>query len=229
MPRLTPLPESLRYLEAFRNQVAKVDSEDIDESTDLSLLNNLLLERIKGISATEGKEKLQSDFDVLEAWLASPGLIDNGGMKFLQGYLMALPELVDRLLEKQDNPAPLGEIQIELPSAVRLKKMQGGLLKAIWRRTTIFVLPCDKKYRDYKIKEFHEGPFDKLSKVSVTQVKFGDVTGFRCYVDFSVVESMNIDYALEIPGGYAVITLLKKGTAIDPSQFEQFFHTLRIT
>ncbi len=197
---------------------------------DLSLLNKLLLERIKGIPTDEGKKKLKSDSEVLETWLSSPGLNDKGGLTFLQGYLMALPELVDRLLEEKDKPAPpQKEIQVDFPPEAKLKKMRGGLLKVTWLRTTIFVMPCEKEYRDYQIKAFREGSSDKLSKVSVTKVKFGDVTGFRRFVDFSVVGSMNVDYALEIPGGYAVVTLLKKGPAIDPSRFERFFHTLRIT
>jgi hypothetical protein len=230
MPRLSPLPERLRYLEPFRKQVARLKPEEIDESMDLSLLNKLLLERIKGIPIDEGKAKIKADSELLETWLSSPGLNDNGGMMFLQGYFMALPELVDRLLEEKDKPIPpQQEIQIDFPAEAKLKKMRGGLLKVSWLKTTIFVLPCDKEYRDYQIKEFREGPSDKLSKVSVTQVKFGNVTGFRRFTDISVVGSMNVDYALEIPGGYAAVTLLKKGTAINPSQFEQFFHTLRIT
>jgi hypothetical protein len=230
MPRLTPLPESLRYLEPFRKQVAKVKPEEIDENVDVSLLNQLLLERIQGIPINKGKEKLMSDSEVLETWLSSPGVNDNGGMTFLHGYLMALPELVDCLLEEKDKPVwPQQEIRIDFPAEAKLKKMPGGLLKVTWLRTTIFLLACDKEYRDYRIKEFREGPSHKLSKVSVTQVKFGNVTGWRRFVDFSIVGSMNVDYALEIPVGYAEVTLLKKGTAIDPPHFEQFFHTLRIT
>jgi hypothetical protein len=229
MPRLSPLPESLRYLEPFRKQVAKLKPDEIDEIADLSLLNKLLLERIDGISRDEGKEKLIADSEVLETWLSSPGLNENGGMAFLQGYLMALLELVDRLLEEKDKPVPpQKEIQISFPPEAKLKKMDGGLLKVAWRRTTIFVLPSDKKYHDIQIKAFREDPPHKLSKVSVTQVKFGDVTGFRRFVDLSIIESMTVDYALEVPGGYAAVTLHKKGTAIDPTQFEQFFYTLRI-
>lgn len=208
--------------------MARLKPEEIDESNDLSLLNKLLLERIKGIPTDEGKEKLNADYDVLEKWLSS-NVDDNGGMTFLQGYLMALPELVDRLLEAGDKPEPPPkEIEIDFPPEAKVKKMRGGLLKATWLRTTIFVLPCDKEYHDYQIKEFREGRSDKLSKVSVTQVKFGEVTGFKRLVDSSVVGSVSVDYALEVPGGCATVTLLKKGAAIDASMFEPFFHTLRI-
>jgi hypothetical protein len=117
---------------------------------------------------------------------------------------------------------------MDFPPKARIKKMTGGLLKTTWLRTTVFVLLCDREYRDRQIKELLEGPREKLSKVSVTQVKFGNVHGVRRFVDLSVVESMSVDYALEVPGGFAMVALLKKGTENDTSQFEQFFHTIRI-
>lgn len=230
MPRPSPLPESLRYLEPFRKQVSKLKSEEIDESMDLSLLNKLLLERIKGISTIEGKKILKADYEVLENSLSSSEVSDDGGMTFLQGYLMALPELVDRLLEEKDKPEPVPKsVQIDLPPEAKIRKLSGGLWKVTWLKTTLFILPCDKEYKDSQIKEFHEGPRHKLSKVSVTPVKFGEVTGFKRFVDLSIVESVHVDYALEVPGGNVTVNLLKKATAIDTERFEQYFHSITVT
>lgn len=229
MPRPSPLPEPLRYLQPFRKQVAKVKPEEIDEDMDLSLLNKLLLQRINGIPTDEGKRKLKADHDVLQKWLSSSDLNDNGGMTFLDGYLMALPELVDRLLEEKDKPEPpQKEIQMELPPEAKIKKLRGGLWKVRWLKTTLFVLPCDKDYVDFQIKDFHEGPSEKLSKITVTAVKFGEVTGFKRFVDLSIVGCINVDYALEVPGGYATVALLKKAATIDVARFEEYFHTIRI-
>jgi hypothetical protein len=215
MPRLSPLPEKLRYLQPFRKQVAKLKPEEIDESMDLSLLNQLLCGRIEGLPVEEGKKILQADQAVLEEWLASPKLEDNGGMVFLHGYLMALPELVDRLLEKEDKPQKQEEIQMELPAEARIRKLGGERgWKVSWLRTTLFISPVDKKYMDYKVKDFHEGPRHHLSKVEVTPVVFGNVTGFKRLVDLSIIESMHVDYALEVPGGYASASLLVTGTAV---------------
>ena len=96
MPRLTPLPEPLRYLQPFRKLAARLGPDEAVEDLDPSQLNKLLLERIRGIPVEEGKRKLQDDQAILDEWLSSPDLNDNGGMFFLKSYLMALPGLVDR-------------------------------------------------------------------------------------------------------------------------------------
>ena len=229
MSRLSPLPEKLRYLQPFRKQVAKLKADEAVEDTDLSLLNQLLCGRIAGLPVEEGKKMLQEDQAMLEEWLASPKLEDNGGMFFLQGYLMALPELVDRLLEEKDKPQERDEIEMELPPEARIKKIGAECgWKVSWLRTTLFIFPTDKKHMDYMVKDFHEGARHHLSKVEVTPVIFGKVTGFKRVVDMSIVESMSVDYALEVLGGYASASLLKKGTSIDESRFEQYFHTIRI-
>jgi hypothetical protein len=229
MPRLSPLPEKLRYLQPFRKQVAKLKPDEAIEDMDLSLLNRLLCRRIVGLPVNEGKKMLQEDLTMLEEWLVSPKLEDNGGMFFLQGYLMALPELVDRLLEEKDKPKERDEIEMELPPEARINKLGGERgWKVSWLRTTLFVFPVDKNHMDYMVKDFHEGPRHHLSKVEVTPVAFGNVTGFKRFVDMSIVESVHVDYALEVPGGYASASLLKKGMQIDVSKFEQYFHTIRI-
>ncbi len=229
MPRLTPLPERLRYLQPFRRQTAKLKPEEIDESMDLSLLNEFLCQRMDGVSPEAGKRMLQEDQEVLAKWLESPDLEDNGGMVFLHGYLMALPELVDRLLEARGKPGEEQiEVQMDLPPEAKIKKQRGGLWKVTWLRTTLFALPSTKEYTEFQIKDFQEGPREKLAKVTVTSVKFGNITGFKRLVDLSIVGAMHVDYALIVPGGYASVTLLKKATNIDPSQFENYFHTIRI-
>ena len=62
----------------------------------------------------------------------------------------------------------------------------------------------------------------------MTAVKFGEVSGFKRFVDLSIVGSVNVDYALEVPGGYATVALLKKAATIDVEKFEQYFHTIRV-
>ena len=229
MPRLTPLPQRLRYLQPFRKQVAKLKPEEIDESMDLSLLNKLLLQRIEGMSPQVGKQTLEADQEALEKWLEAPAFEDNGGMIFLQGYLMALPDLVDRLLEERDKREPMhNEVQMELPAEAKVKKLRGGLWKVTWLRTTLFVLPSDRQYIDFQIKDFHECVREKLSNMMVTSVKFGKVTGLKRFVNLSAVGAVHVDYALTVPGGYATVTLLKKATAIDATKFEQYFHTIRV-
>jgi hypothetical protein len=235
MPRLTPLPEKIRYLQPFRKQVAKLKPEEIDESMDLSLLDKLLLERIRELPTDDGKKLLQEDHAILEEWLSSPGLQDNGGMVFLHGYLMALPDLVDRLLEERDKPQERIEIQMELPPEAKVKKLPDGTWKVSWLRATLFVGPINKDYMELEAKSFYETRADRLIKFKVTPVSFGNVTGLKRLTDASIVEGMKAEYVLEVPGGYVSVSLLKHGNRIDEakfkefeSKFEQYFHTIRV-
>lgn len=229
---MSPLPEPLRYLQPFRKQVAKLKPEEIGESMDFSLLNKLLLERIKGIPPEEGKKVLGADSDVLEEWLASPGLEDNGGMVFLQGYLMALPELVDRLLEEKAKPPERFEVQMDLPAGAKIKKQLGGGggWKVNWLKATAFIFPSEKRCWDATLEMFRQSAKEHPPQVPVSleSVVFGKVTGLKCVTDMSVIGQQKIDYALEVPGGLAEVSLSKRGTIFDASNFEQYFHTIRI-
>jgi len=226
MPRLSSLPRELQYLLPFRRQTAKLKPEEIDESMDLSLLNKLLCKRIEGLTIDKGQKKLQEDQAILEDWLLLPNLEDNGGMFFLRGYLMALPELVDRLLEEKNQTQEIEEIHMELPPGAKVKKRLGGSggLEASWKRTTLFAFPENKEHK----RKFQEQPQHHLAKIKMSPVAFGSVTGFKRLVDLSIIESMQVEYALEAPGGYASVSLLKTGISIDESKFEQYFHTIRV-
>jgi len=213
--------------------------EEIGESMDLSLLNRLLLKRIHGIPLDAGKLKLQADQAVLEQWLAAPGLNDNGGMIFLQGYWLALPGLVDCLLEDRDKASELDEIEMELPPGARVKKRLegGGGWQVKWLGATLFLIPVDPKYLENELAAFHKSQSltHPVYKFTVTPVAFGNVKGTKCLEDASLLEAMTAEYALEVPGGFVTASLLKSGNRIDAhkfkefeSKFEQYFHTIRL-
>jgi hypothetical protein len=159
MPRLSSLPEELRYLEPFRKQVAKLKPEEIDESMDLSRLNKLLLKCIEGIPVAAGKNKLEEDSVNLERWLATPGINDNGGMTFLHGYLMALPELVDRLIAEKNKSCEMDEVEMELPPEAKVKKRLGGGggWQVNWLRANFFVFPTFQNFFNSPFSNWRRG------------------------------------------------------------------------
>jgi hypothetical protein len=219
MPRQSPLPEQLRYLLPFRKEVAKLEPGESIENMDLSGLNRLLLRRIDKVPLAEGKKRLQQDQMALERWLATPGLEDNGAMHFVRGYLMALPGLVEALLEESAAPVERVEVEMDLPDTIKRRSTGGGGWQVSWLRTKVFVVPT-------------EGGLPltahPLAKVTTTDVAFGNVIGRRAYIDMSIVESINVQYDLQVPGGRLCVVLIKKGTNLDPSPFEKYFHTLRL-
>ncbi len=231
MPRLSPLPEQLRYLHPFRQQVAKLGRDEAVEDLDHSLLNSLLLERIHGLPVAEGKRKLQEDQSILEEWLSLANVRDNGSMFFLKGYLMALPELVDRLLEEKEKPREHFKIQMEFPDGARVKDQPGGGMKVNCFRATLFAFPLEARLVETQVKMLREPQHHRLEKVTVTQVAFGKAKGVKRVSHIPDVGSYDVDYVLEVPGGFAQLGVLRRGTPtpFDEARFEKYFHTIRIT
>ena len=229
MPRLSPLPERLKYLQPLRKLVANLKPEDIDESMDLSVLNSLLRHRIERQSPEAGKRTLQEDQEALEKWLKSPNLEDNGAMYFLRGYLMALPELVDHLLEIEDKPQQRAEIYMELPAEAKIKKRHdNAVLEVGWLGAKLWVSPTDKNGVESEVRNFLELARTPFVDVVVLPVVFGNVGGVKKMTHRSDSKSTELEYALQVPGGYATIGLVKRGTGLLESKFEQYFHTMRI-
>ncbi len=229
MPRLTPLPKRLRYLQPFRKQVANLKPEEIDESMDLSLLNELLCQRIHGFSLEEGKKLLQDDQAVLKEWLSTPDLEDNGGMGFLHGYFMGLPELIDHLLEEKNKPPQRDEIRMELPVEAKIKKrLDHGVWEVSWLQAKLWISPADQHSIENEVRGFLELARTPFVDVVVLPVAFGNVGGVKKVTREPYSKSPEFDYALQVPGGYVTIGLLKPGQGLDESRFEQYFHAIRI-
>lgn len=234
MSRQTPLPKCLEYLRAFRRQAAKLAPEEINEEMDLALLNGLLLKRIEGLTLDQGKKVLDEDHQVLDGWLKTAAAPD-AGMFFLNGYLGALPELVDLLLEARAKPTAKPKIDIQLPPGVKAKTKNGILWEIRWMGAKIFAYPLDQSGFEMQIGMLRDGPRHQLATTTVEEVKYGPVIGVRRFTDMSIVEVIQIEYALRVPGGFVFVSVLKSGNRIDAAKFkeaemkiEQCFHSIRI-
>lgn len=243
MSRQTPLPKCLEYLRAFRRQTAKLAPEEINEDMDLSLLNGLLLKRIEGLTLDQGKRTLDEDHQALDGWLKTTAAPD-AGMFFLNGYLGALPELVDLLLEARAKSTAKPKFVIQLPPDVKAKTKNGILWEIRWMGAKVFAYPEDQSGFEYHVKQFREGPRHKQTTVTnevgdytitVNDVEYGSVVGIRRITDMPVVEVVHIEYALRVPGGYVFVSVLKSGNRTSAAKFkeagmkiEQCFHSIRI-
>ena len=229
MPRQTPLPEPLRYLQPFCKQVAKLKPEEIDESMDLSLLNALLLQRIAGMSRQAAKRAIANDRELLERWIDASNCKDSGGVCFLHGYLMGLPELVDHLIEKVDKSQPRDGIFMQLPKEAKIRKrLDSGIWEVTWMGAKLWISPADRKEIESEVRSFLESARTPFVNVLVMPVAFGNVGGVKKVTQVQDQQSPDVDYALQVPGGYAQIGLAKSGPGLDESEFEQYFHTVRI-
>lgn len=230
MPRLTPLPVQLRYLQPFRKQVARLKADEIDESMDLSLLNTLLLNRIAGMSLEDGKRLLQQDQAALEKWLSIPDLEDNGGMSFLRGYLMGLPELAECLLEEKDKRAGKQvELFMDLSCEAKItKRADEELWEVRWLRARMWVSVVSKDLIETELRNYLDLARTPFIDVTVIPVAFGSVGGIKKITRRAECKSPEFDYALQVPGGYVSVGLVGSRAGLDECQFEQCFHTIRI-
>src|SRR5436309_3052542 len=71
MPRLSPLPERLRYLQPFRKKFATCPPEELNEDTGGGPLFALLRKRIEGHSTAEAEKLLEQDGAALQSWLSA--------------------------------------------------------------------------------------------------------------------------------------------------------------
>lgn len=218
------LPVRLRYLEPVRKHLAALNSDAIDEDTDLSVLRRAVRRRLKGLSDEEARSALQEDAAVLTNWLSTPGLPDER----LIFVLPILPDAIEILLaDPPQEPPERGEVSMDLPDGADVKK-EHGCLSVKWRRFSLFVYPqhCEEMHGfmgqyhgDAKSMPMHAG-----KGISVTEVRFGEVLG----VSVSSFACKRVNYALEAPGGYVLVVLDSSNRNFDESQLEAYFHTLRI-
>ena len=228
MRQLSPLPDALDYLGPFRKQVAKLSPGENIEDMDLSLLNKLLLNRIRGVSRETGKARLQADREILETWLATRGIKDNGSMSFLRGYLMALPGLVDQLREEQNQSPENAGVHMDLPAEAKRKRGIGnGGWQTGWLKVKVVVLPAKDSDRP-PLGDF-TGPMWDKAIVSSTNVVFGAVSGRKLMADIPIGAGARfIQYDLQAPGGRVFVGLIMDGTQRDPAPFENYFNTIKV-
>jgi hypothetical protein len=211
-----------------RKQLAALAPDDIHEDTDLSVLRRVVRKRIKGLSDEDARSALREDADELERWLSTPGLED----RRLYFVLPMLPDAVAILFaEPPEASLERGEATMELPHGAKVTK-ENGCWSVKWRRFFLFLYPshCEEMHRsagqfrdDAKSRPTVDG-----SGMSVVEVRFGEVAGIKCISRMAAPKFKQLDYALDVPGGYIVAVLHSSASDFDESEVEAHFHTLRV-
>ena len=142
------------------------------------------------------------------------------------------PELVVELqhYRKLAAAAPHDDVRMDLPEGARLRTEQ-GVWKARWRKSQFFVGPLSKEEYDGQVVLLSEpaaGPYAHFYSITVTQVTFGAVKGVKSVRVVREVGSKSVQYALEVPGGFAHAGIVKRGLEWDEAEWEQFFPTIRM-
>lgn len=180
-PRLSPLPQQLRYLEAFRKKFATRPPEELNEDTGEVPLFALLIKRINGVSESEAQTLLENDLEVLEKWLATPEN-ENDCLQFVRGFLLLSPsELATRILEESAKAAePPPEAEMDVPDGAKVRRVKsrtevGVLIR--WKGT-LTALDSISEEAAVNIEEV-ESQSDGVSKLETLPVRFGEISGTK--------------------------------------------------
>lgn len=223
------LPTRLRYLEPVRKQLVALDPDEIHECTDLSVLRRVVRKRLKGLSDDESRALLREDADELARWLPTRDEQDQR----LYFILPILPDAIEALLTKQPPPPPpeRGEASMELPEGAKLI-VENGCWSVKWRRFHLSLYPSHReemhsfagRFKD----EARSRPMIDGSGMCALEVRFGDVSGIKCTSKMASAKFKRVDYALDVPGGHLTATLDSSSRDFDESEFERYFHTMRV-
>jgi len=223
------LPTRLRYLEPVRKQLAALDADEIHECTDLSVLRRVVRKHLKGLSDEEGRALLREDADELARWLPTRDPQDQR----LYFVLPILPDAIEVLLAEQPPPSPpeRGEASMELPEDAKVTVENGGW-SVKWRRLNLYLSPSHREEMHSEAGRFKDDaksrPMIDGSGMRVVEVRFGDVSGIKCTSKMVSPKFKRVDYALDVPGGHLTATLQSSSKDFDESEFERYFHTMRV-
>ena len=142
------------------------------------------------------------------------------------------PELVAELRHFGSiaDALPYDDVKMGLPEGARVKTEQ-GVWKVRWRKSQFFVSPLSKEEYHVQVALFSEpatGPYAQFYSIAVTPVVFGGVRGVKCVQVVREVGSKTVQYALEVPGGFAHAAIVRRGMAWDESEWEQFFPSIQM-
>lgn len=62
----------------------------------------------------------------------------------------------------------------------------------------------------------------------IQEVRYGEVFGIKCISTTGPARSKRLDYALTVPGGYAIALLYPPSINSDEQQIEAYFHTIKV-
>lgn len=134
------------------------------------------------------------------------------------------PDLVAELqhYRKLAAAAPHADIKMDFPEGARVKTEQ-GVWKVKWGRSQFFVGPLSEEEYDGQVVLLSEpatGPYAHFYSITVAQVTFGAVKGVKAVRVVREVGSKSVQYALEVPGGFAHAGIVKRGLEWEESEWE---------
>lgn len=231
------LPKELDYLEPVAKELAKIPPDDLNEDVDATELIAALRYRVKGLELRDAISQLTKDNEVLQKWIKEKKATE-GAVFFISAYFLRPGPLARQLLAPPSVFSCEPTVSIELAPDWVVKEFPRRL-DLFKKQTFCSIYILDKSDFDHHLRENNhreelqnspKNPWANFGGWTRTQIKLGNSCGEKCvYSQQGKTNWKQVDYALEIPGGYVNIRLGRQnGKDFDETEFEQKFHTLKV-
>lgn len=243
------LPERLQYLQPFREFLKKLPKAEVGETTDTTLLEDLLRKRIQGKSVKDAQEQLNADLKELENYLSGPRR-RNDRLHFVVGFLLIAVERPEEFLKPPEKPKVILErLFMDLPPKAK-SSVDEYSLTVKWKRQHFYALRLnmdDEFSREFtlaKLDHPNASEYELLNLVGATgaaelipmgareirpqaiRVELGKVAGHKLVsARETPIFWKGIDYLLRIPGGCVSVSISSKHP-LDEAEWESYLATL---
>lgn len=222
-----PLPESLRYLQAFANKLARLPPEKLNEDVDSSPLDSALRKRVRDMDEVAADAQLAEDRELLAIWLEDK---PDHPAHWIHGFLLD-PDLATYLTQPPEPPERGPTIGFVAPGGWKVKVVPFGLNlkkeKLIGTITVIEELSFDIMQEQQKL--WTTSPDMELTR-TILPIQCGLVSGTKCVFRQTKPFPWNtVNYLLSVPGGFVSATLCAGGASLDEGPFDDQLHTLQLT
>jgi hypothetical protein len=230
------LPAELEYLAPVIERLDAIKG-DLNEDNEFAgaLVENVLRERVRGLTPAEADQLLVDDSDALAEWLQHPGLEDSSA-HFVNGFLLGASGSGREFLGEPFVPTlpPQPTVDMEIPDGFELVDTRGGMqLKA--GKVQVLIQAVDTKLIDPRAlmgggnMAAFQSAFPGMPQIDDCDVSFGDVRGTkRVTVADRQVFFKSVAYLLQVPGGWVQILIQATGEDFDETIVESKFSTLRV-
>jgi hypothetical protein len=237
---MNALPNELNYLRPALAELSALPSHELNEDVDLTSIETVLRERIKGLNIRQATERIKLDCRTLKLWSKQPG---NSGaaISLLIGVLSYRPgPLARRLLAPIQPAQPEPAIIFEAPDGWSVEPMPLSLHLSTGRKkmgaimliddSALELLAHQNQIRDERRAPIRgRNPFAIIGEWTKSSVHFGEAHGDKyLYKQTQPAAWKRVQYLLKVPGGTVDILLDANGKKFDESSFESKLHTLRI-
>jgi hypothetical protein len=218
-----PLPDSLHYLQAFVDALAKVSPDERNEDFDSAALEQALRKRVHGFDEMAATAELARDRALLEAWLKASAGPDHPAYWVL-GFLSS-PDLATHLLQPAIPPPPPPVISFDAPEGWKVKVVSSRLDLKKGKLTGSIMAIDEWSFQTMQRQEEYWPPGVPLSRAT-TEVRLGDCAGKK-YLFREPFK--RVEYLLAVPGGFVSAMLSALGADFDEAPFESRFPTLKVS